>query len=329
MRLNKNYFALSGLALLATIFVACGDDDPSEVYVGEMPKYQKAYITTGVSYPNGTEFKGSFSGKVEFTEEGKVIYSVAESMNISGNGSFDANLYFRTNYAVKKAISGTVAVVPDAEAFVAQYNSEHQSECKLLPAEYYTIENGHATIEAGSKSASIHVAVNTERSWEQGEYLLPLSLTLDSGSEIALAEDQNTICLKYVITKDSYRILSRDDFEIDTANSTAGCENAVDSDRSTVWRSSGKEGYLYVVLKEPQYVSRIYLVDCNYAYFVWMSYAETPDDLFGGNYDWGTSPGLVAYNASQTGYDESRKAKRVTICNYSGNIADIYFLVHD
>ncbi len=327
MILNKKYFALSALALLTTMFAACSDDDPSEVYVGDMPKYQKAYITTGVSSPNGSAFRGSFSGEVQLTEDGKVVYVVSEDMRPAT--SFDSDVYFRTNFAVKEAVSGTIAVVPDTEEFLAKYNAEHKTEYKLLPADFYTIGDGHVTIEAGSKSsAAVHVAVDTGLKWELGEYLLPLGLTLDSGAEIALSEEKSILCLKYVITKDTYRILSRDDFEVYTAESTAGCEKAVDSDRSTVWNSTGGEGYLYVTFKEPQYVSRFYLVDCDYAYFTWLSY-DTFDNLFGGNYDWGTSPGLVSYNAAQTGYDESRKAKCFVLCNYYGNIADIYFLVHD
>lgn len=329
MTLNRNYFALSGLALLATMFVACGDDDPSEVYVGDLPQYQKAYITTGVSYPNGTAFKGSFSGKVQLTEDGKVIYAEAEGMNISGNGSFDAEIYFRTNYAVQQAISGTVAVAPDAEAFVTRYNAEHQTECKLLSAEYYTIENGHATIEAGSKSASIHVAVDTELPWEQGEYLLPLSMTLDSGTEIALSEDQNSICLKYTVTKESYRMISSDEFDVESY-SAANAANAADFDRSTKWSCSGSED-LYILFKEPQYVSRIFLLDCTSYYYVWMSYEDTPDNLFGGSYFYTTNAsGLTEFDpAAQISYNDSRKVKRVVIRNYYGSISDIYFLVHD
>lgn len=327
MILNKKYFALSALALLTTMFAACSDDDPSEVYVGDMPKYQKAYITTGVSYPNGTAFKGSYTGEVKFTDEGKLIYAEADGMNISGNGSFDSDIYFRTNYAVKKAISGTVAVVADSEEFLARYNAEHQTECKLLPAKYYTIENGHATIEAGSKSAAIHVAVNTELEWEPGEYLLPLGLTLDSGAGVVLAEDQNSICLKYTVSKDSYRILSRDEFELDS-DTSANAEKVVDSDRNTIWGNVA-EDYLFVTFNEPQYVSSVFLVDCSYAYFMWMSYEDTPDDMFGGNYFWGNNPGLTQFNPADIGYDATRKAKRVVICNYYGTIADVYFLVHD
>ncbi len=334
MILNKKYFALSALALLTTMFAACSDDDPSEVYVGDMPKYQKAYITTGVSYPNGTAFKGVISsGDLKFTEEGKLVFE--GGMTISGNGSFDSDVYFRTNYAVKKAISGTVAEVPDPEEFLAQYNAEHRTECKLLPAGYYTIENGHATIEAGSKSAAIHVTVNTELEWKPGEYLLPLALTLDGGAGIALAEEQSTLCLKYTIAETSKypegcRLLTSDEFEVE-ADSSANAANAVDSDRSTVWGNDANE-MMTVTFKEAHYLSSICIVDCSYYYFPYIAYEDDLDGLIGsgGYYFQGNASGMIEFSASQfDDYDSSRKTKRVAINNYYGTIADVYFLVYD
>lgn len=337
MILNKKYFALSGIALLAMIFVACNDDDPTEVYVGTMPQYQKAYITTGVSYPNGMVLKGIFtSDAVQLTDEGKVIFVEGGSMKPSGGGSFDSDIYFRTTYAVQKAISGTLAPTPDAEEFVAQYNTEHQTECKLLPAAYYTIENAHATIEAGSKSVVIRVMVNTDAKWELGEYLLPLEMTLDNGADIDLPEDKSTLCLKYIITAappSSYpagcRILSRDEFEIELASGSADSNpgNAFDSDRSTSW-GDGSSSDVVVTFKEPHYVSRVCVVDC-WVYYTWMSYEDTPDSFFGGKFSYGEEHGLSEYNVSGLGYDASRKVKCIRLRNYYSEISDIYFLVYD
>lgn len=338
MILNKKYFALSGMALLAMIFVACNDDDPTEVYVGTMPQYQKAYITTGVSYPNGMVLKGVFtSDALQLTEEGKVIFVEGGSMQPSGGGSLNSDIYFRTTFAVQKAISGTLALIPDAEEFVAQYNTEHQTECKLLPTAYYTIENAHATIEAGSKSVVIRVMVNTDSKWELGEYLLPLEMTLDNGADIDLPEDKSTLCLKYIITAappSGYpagcRILSRDEFEVD-ANSSANAEKAVDSDRSTKWGNGANE-YMYVTFKEPHYLSSICIVDCTRYYYPYMAYEDDLENLIGsgGYYFSGNASGMTEFRATQfDGYDASRKAKRVAINNYNGNISDIYFLVYD
>lgn len=337
MILNKKYFALSGIALLAMIFVACNDDDPTEVYVGTMPQYQKAYITTGVSYPNGTVFKGVFtSDELKFTDEGKLIFVEGGSMQPSGGGSFDSDIYFRTTFAVQKAISGTVALLPDAEEFVAQYNTEHQTECKLLPAAYYTIENAHATIEAGSKSTVIHISVNTELKWDLGEYLLPLGVTLDNGTDIGLSEDKSTLCLKYSITKpapkypEGCRILSRDEFEVD-ANSSANAEKAVDSDRSTKWGNGANE-YMYVTFKEPHYLSSICIVDCTYYYYPYIAYEDDLENLIGsgGYYFQGEASGMIEFRATQfDDYDASRKVKRVAINNYNGKISDVYFVVYD
>lgn len=335
MILNKKYFALSALALLATMFAACSDDDPSEVYVGDMPQYQRAYITTGVSAPNGLAFKGVISsGDLRFTEEGKLVFQ--GGMKISGTGSFDSEIYFRTNFAVKKAVSGTVAVVADAEEFLAKYNAENETESKLLPAEYYTIENGHVTIEAGSKSAAIHVVVNTELDWEPGEYLLPLSLTLDSGAGIKLAEDQSSICLKYSITKldaqypEGSRLLSPDEYEVEDG-STAGAANAVDQDRSTAWGNYANE-MMGITFKEAHYLSSICIVDCSYYFYPYIAYEETPDSTFGsgGYYFSGNASGMIEFSASRfDDFDSSKKVKRVLINNYYGDIADVYFLVYD
>lgn len=335
---NKKYFALPGLALLAMIFIACNDDEPTEVYVGDMAQYQKAYITTGVSYPNGTMLNGGYTADaLQLNDAGKLVFVEGGKLAPSGDGSFDTDIYFRTTYAVRKAISGTIALIPDAEEFVARYNSEHQTECKLLPAEYYTIGNSHATIEAGSKSAVIHVVANTDNEWNIGEYLLPLKMTMDDGADISLVENMSTICLKYSIAakpESPYpvgcRILSRDEFDIEVIeNAPVGYENAFDSDRSTGWNENGYSS-VCVTFKEPHYVSRICVVDCDYYYYTWLSYEDTPDDLFGGRYTRGVASGLSEFNPVSTlGYDASRKVKCVALRNYYAWIADIYFIVYD
>lgn len=332
MILNKKYFALSGMALLATVFVACNDDDPTEVYVGNMPKYQKAYITTGVSQPNGAVFEGSYPGELQFTDEGKPVY--VHSTTMVPSGSFETDVYFRTTYAVKKAISGTIDVVPDAEEFVARYNTEHQTACKLLPASFYALEDTRATIEAGSKSSEgIHVTVHTDLDWEPGEYLLPLAIMLDKGADIGLSEEKSTLCLKYIITSSSEYFLTSDDFDLQlsSGSTVTPIENAFDADRSTLWSTSSTTTCdVLVTFKEPHYVSRICVVDCSYVYYTWMSYEETPSTFFGGNYTWGENPGFSVLNpASNMSYNASRKVKCIKIRNYRGNIADIYFLVKD
>lgn len=329
MILNKNYFALSGMALLAMAFVACNDDDPTEVYVGNMSKYQKAYITTGVSQPNGAVFKGSYSGKLQLSDEGKLVFVQGTAMIPSG-GSFDTDIYFRTTYAVKKSISGTVDVVPDAEDFVARYNAEHQTQFKLLPEAYYTLENTRATIAAGSKSTSIHISVHTDLDWEFGEFLLPLGVTLDKDAGIALSEDNSTVCLQYSIVSPGY-LLSSDDYEIALASGSADShpENAFDGDRNTSWSAGNASSDVVVTFKEPHRISRVCVLDCGYVYYTWMSYEETPDTFFGGSYTWGENPGLSELNVTNLGYNASRKVKRVKIRNYYTDIADIYFLVKD
>lgn len=338
MILNKKYFVLSGMALLAMVFVACSDDDPTEVYVGNMPKYQKAYITTGVSSPNGAVFKGSYSaGELKLTEDGTLVFD--ESSSMTPSGSFDADVYFRTTYAVKKALSGTVAVMPDAEEFVTRYNTEHQTAFKLLPEKYYTLENAHATIEAGSKDAVIHVSVHTDVDWEPGEFLLPLGLTLDNGAAVGLSEDMRTLCLTYNIEDESVeypegvRILSRDDYDIELVSGLESThpENAFDADRSTKWIDATKSDVV-VTFKDPHYVSLICVVDCTYVWYTWMSYEDTPDTFFGGGYSWGEEEGLAGLDPatdSKLKYDASRKVKRIKLRNYMGEISDIYFLVYD
>lgn len=339
MILNKKHFVLPGMALLAMVFVACNDDDPTEVYVGNMAKYQKAYITTGVSSPNGTALKGSYTAaELKLTDEGKLIFDEGGNLAPSGGGSFNTDIYFRTTYAVKKAISGTVALIPDAEEFVNRYNAEHQTACELLQEKYYTIENAHATIDAGSKDAVIRVLIDTDLDWDLGEYLLPLGMTLDNGAAIDLSEDRRTLCLKYSITKAPAvypaegRILTSDDFDIELVSGSADThpENAFDSDRNTSWDCPSGTCDVVVTFKEPHYVSRICVVDNTYVYYTWMSYEDTPDTYFGGSYTWGEENGVSELNpASTLKYDASRKIKRVRLRNYYGMLADAYFFVYD
>lgn len=339
MKLNKKYFVLPCMALLAMVFVACSDDDPTEVYVGNMAKYQKAYLTTGVSSPNGTLFKGSYSAsELKLTDEGKLIFVDEATMTPSGNGSFDTDVYFRTTYAVKKALSGTVDLMPDAEEFVTRYNTEHQTACKLLPEKYYTLENAHATIEAGSKDAVIRVAVHTDLEWEPGEFLLPLELSLDNGASIGLSEDMRTLCLKYSIIDESVdfpeggRILTPDDYDIELVRGSANThhENAFDADRNTIWNSGTGTTDVVVTFKEPHYVSLVCVVDCSYAFYTWFTYEDTPDDFFGGKFDYGEEEGLAGIDPVELlKYDPSRKVKRVKLRNYYGEIADFYFFVYD
>lgn len=338
MILNKKYFVLPLMALLAMVFIACNDDDPTEVYVGNMAKYQKAYITTGVSSPNGTVLKGSYTAaELKLTDEGKLTFVKGGSLAPSGSGSFDTDIYFRTTYAVKKAISGTVVLMPDAEEFVTRYNTEHQTECKLLPEKYYTLENAHATIEAGSKDAVIRVSIHTDLDWELGEYLLPLELTLDNGTAIDLSEDMRTLCLKYSIAAapaSDYpaegRILTRDEFDIELLTGSGDTyKNAFDSDRNTNWSSGSGTSDVVVTFKEPHYVSRICVVD-NYVYYTWMSYEDTPDTFFGGRFAYGEEEGLSELDpVSILEYDASRKVKRIKLRNFYGKMADAYFFVYD
>lgn len=267
-----------GAVMLTMVTAAC-DDDPEEVFVGDMPQYQKAYITTGVSYPNGIVHVGTFAAsKLEFSGT-KLVLTSSDELDWNSS-SVNTDIYFRTTYETKNPVSGTLKVRSDAEQFIADYNENNVESAEgadntyqLLPESYYTITDAHATIEAGRKEAVIHVNVNTE-GWDAGRYLLPLTFELDGNQSVSLSENQKEICLVYDIIRegsnyDGLRMLSRDEYEGSSyyGNSYDSeyfpIEDAFDENYETAYINGDPGGTLYVKFKQPVNLEHFIYVNQN------------------------------------------------------------------
>lgn len=353
---NKKNLAWPGIMVFALAFTlsAC-NDDPEVVYVGDMPQYQKAYITTGVSYPNSTVLDNisvSF-GEVQQQEDGTLKYE--SKMDLKGENN-EQEIYFRTTYPVKTPLSGTVAPRIDSEEYVEQYNTEHELDgdngYKLLPTEWYTLEGSPTVIESGQKEAVIRLVMRKDAPWIPGKYLIPLHLTLGEGSSVTLSENMSDLCLFVHPNSDGTyeggRFLTADDFTVNKltgsggGNSTHSSDNtygnAFDYDPKTLWGKSVSDGRwdkltvdtsVEIEFKKPCYLSHVYTVNNKGDIYVYAKEEGTSDFK---SYNKRSSGGAALFEFNMLRdlkLDPEKKVDKVKIRNMKGFTADVYFLVHD
>lgn len=341
---NFKKLILHGFMLVMAL-TSC-NDDPEEVFVGDMEQYQKAYITTGVSYPNASVFKNISMGSTNLTvqDDGKLVLDEKKGLTLPNELNLETDLFFRTVFPVKTGVSGTLALRSDAEEYVGQYNSEQgldeESGYKLFPSEWYTLEGSHATIATGQKEAIIRFVPNEDAAWNSGLYMLPLSLTLDPGSQVTLSENMSSLCLAFQINPPSTeypegsRLLTPEEYSVNTISETLQGDDmyglAFDQDPDTEWDLYFS--YLYgestveIEFNEPHYLSHIPVMGGDYGFYVYVK-AEGEDSF---KSKWFSSEALKTVNTKEDlGLDPDKKVKTVRIKNYYTYITDVYFLVHD
>ncbi|WP_298071832.1 DUF1735 domain-containing protein [uncultured Bacteroides sp.] len=339
---NKKYLAWAGIAVLAFTLGAC-NDDLEEIYVGNMDQYQKAYITTGVSYPNGSLFKLSMSYGELLEQDGKLVFNGEKKLKISSGANAETDFFFRTTFPVKTQVSGTLALSTDADKFVEQYNGERELDeetgYRLLPSEWYTLEGSHATIAAGQKEAVIRFVPNMDILWDPGKYILPLSFTLDADSPVSLSENQSSLCLVFQINPPSgeyyegSRLLTPGEYKVipitgSTKPTDTTYELAFDQNPDTWWDFYG-DSTVEIEFNEPQYLSHISVMNCGYYFYV-LAKAEGETTFKSKGFYASASNVVYTVNMKTSfGIDPSKKVDRVRIRIFYTSISDVYFLVHD
>lgn len=182
----KKYMIAATMGLITTALIGC-KTVTEEIYIDEM--YQKAYVTMEI-YP---------FDHIEYTETvTKGNYQVVENQLTqydlrSTSGTHPFVFGFNTIYNVKKDLSAKLKIRDDADAFIAQYNADNNTEYELMPKEYYNMEVGTAVIKTGTNVSVEPFTVSlADVEIPNGYYMLPFTCELNDNS-VPMSENRNSV----------------------------------------------------------------------------------------------------------------------------------------
>lgn len=335
---NKNNILLSGFAALALMAAGCSDDT-TEVRIADL--YQKAYLSTGTGSSNEYTYQGSFA-QANVRMNGTRLEYIGRNLSTSHNVDYAFEVFLRTTYTVEQAVSGTLAVVAEPQLCVNAYNASNGTDYSLLPEDHYRIAVDRAAIEAGEREASFRVELNPEAAWNAGQYLLPVSCTLDAGTGVELSETANVVYLRVDMSLDkTYEgecmMLTPDRYEVTTEGSTA--PNAFDEDSTTSWSTNSTTETVDVTFDEPIYLTQMCFVNLCRRVYVYLRYEDETDfaqqEQYIGNNNNTVQP-LYVYDPTTNSGAPMNPYKRVAAVRLkfqarqsANRIGDVYFIARD
>lgn len=351
------YMMIAASAVLAVSAVT-GCVEKEEINISDL--YRKAYITTDI-YPQNeghyntitTNTPPSFS-----ITDGRLVKNEGREV-VSYSGIKSYKVYFRTNYAVEKAVSGKFSVPSDAEELVAKYNSDNgytgDEEYSLLPSSSYTIRNAATTIPAGSKEGEPFVFEFNDglEAMELGNYIVPLVCTLEEGADVELGEGQDMVFMKFSnIYNDeagnarSERILYNNvDFTYSVGEESSFYDAPYDAgalfndDVTDVCYCDSQYSDLTITFNEPVLLSRLGMVSNQSSYsntYYWLSwnYADGVSGDVGSNYLSAaktSQPEIIWLDLSADYLNEGQKVTDLYWLLYYAyyNFSEIYLIAYD
>lgn len=240
---NLSVFALSAAAM---VMAAAGCTKTEEINI--LDTYQRAYLSRCL-VPNN-EFDWVNSAGNAFTNTGFVTTT-----------TFD--FYLRTTYPAEKPVGATLCVPEDYKELVAAYNDANGTDYLPMGEEYLEYINSHATINAGStKSRDVYSVKFANVSAPAGDYLLPISFTLDAGAPAKVSTTTHVVYLKRHSTAGGlngkympgtvYALTYSNDYTYQTEGSFENPSSIFDG-RETTWGKTAGSGNnaLVVSLKRP------------------------------------------------------------------------------
>lgn len=335
---SKKSHTLTCFAIIIGLMTGCTKEDRI-VEISSLN--QRAYIASRFNPGSEISYNGGLDLSNLYIDGKKLVLG----SNITANkGYLDRNfeIFLCTNYAAETVVSGTLSVADNAKTMVSSYNSSHKSDFQLLDANYYSITPDRATIEAGERSCDtpFNVVLHGNKEWSDGNYLLPLSCTLDDGSDVVMSENANIVWLKLNIngTKISYTdvfMVRNDEFTVNAANSSSGA-NALDEDNETAWVNESENEYIEVDFGAGIYLSRVCFVGLNSPMFVYLQTVEDDDfSLLENSFDSSYDPNIYVYDPksnSEAPMDPTVRVKKVRLKFAGGtghSLDDVYFLKVD
>ena len=166
------------ILLFGSIFISCNDDVTlnNKVDEGEYVDVTKQALALR-SYTSSSEMQN-----VELRDK---------PLNLT--------VYLRQAQSASTDLTGIIAV---NEAALTAYNTKNGTAFKMFPADLVTIANSSATIYAGkTQSDSIGVVIKEGASLVVGtSYILPITFTRKSGSDIVNSKDDYLFVVKYMGT---------------------------------------------------------------------------------------------------------------------------------
>lgn len=362
---KKQYLAWSGLATLALMLGACDDDGTKEVYIGDL--YQMAYVTTGISAPDDFVMCTAdplYVGGVLKVDDDRCVVT-DETGQFSTDQGTEVDIFVCTTYPAKTAISGTVCVLPDAEAFIEEYNRAHgllpvaaddadaegeeeaepveDNRWKLLPEGCYALSENHVTIPAGKKEVKVVLSMATDTEWTKGNWMLPLTFVPDADSPVKVSE-KVLACPKFEIKSvnkafENSRMLAADE----CTNSNSNLEAAFDGKNSTQTASNSQS--VDISLNTPQPLKGIVFANTT-GYAMNSPYYQSKVAVkWEGSETWTANFNVPLTSSSSSGfskvtvenvicdvtqlpdYEEGKKVSAVRLTNGSWNIGEFYILV--
>lgn len=319
------------------LLIGCSEHD-KVVYVSE--QNQRAYIASRFSPNYEITYQGTLDLSNLYLADGKLELGANV---MADNGHLDQNfdIFLRTTYKAETAVSGILTVAPDAEELVSSYNSSHNSQYQLLDAGYYAITPDRATVEVGKKECEtpFNIVLNGDNELLEGDYLLPLSCTLDSGSNVTMSEGANLVYLKIKIsrTRTTYAdvvMVQKGEFTASTGNSSSG-SNAVDEDSETAWTNETDDEYIDVDFGGGIYLSRVCFVGVDSPMYVYLQTVEEEDFPLSESSTSNNNSDIYVYNprdnraAPMDPYVRVKKVRLQFTGGTGHSLKDVYFLKVD
>lgn len=163
------------------VFAAAGCTKTEEINVLDM--YQRAYLSRIIvptnEFPTVTESAGN-----AFTNQPITITTTYD-------------FYLRTTYPAEKTVGARLCIPEDYAEIVEAYNKANGTSYGALGADYAEFLQDYATVTEGStKSRQLYSVKFADKPAPKGEYLMPVSFTLDKGSNIGKSSTAHVMFLK-------------------------------------------------------------------------------------------------------------------------------------